>query len=177
MKGGQNDHVSWREDMNVDHGGVNGVASDAATSGGHVRQILLAAAILVHEDRVLLVRRSRTERFKPGVWGVPCGKVEPGEKVDEAAVRELREETGLDGTVVRYVGESTFPSVWRGRQVLNVQSNFLMRPTRTLGTVKLPSQDQEARWVPAVVVEHFPGLDAYNRDVIQQWKSVRKVSP
>ncbi len=158
--------------MNTDHGGVNRVAPDTATSGSRLGRILLAAAILVHEDRVLLVRRSKTESFLPGVWGVPCGKVEPGEKPDEAAVRELREETGLDGIVVRYVGETAFPSVWRGRHVLNVQSNFHMRPEGTTpGPVKLPSLDQEARWVPAGIIEHFRGLDAYNREVIQQWNS------
>jgi 8-oxo-dGTP diphosphatase len=142
--------MSAGEGINVDHGGASRVAPDAATSDPRPGQILLAAAILVHEDRVLLVRRSITERFLPGVWGVPCGKVEPGEKLDEAAVRELREETGLDGTVVRNVGETTFPSVWRGKRVLNVQSNFLMRPEGTPGPVKLPSPDQEASWVPAM---------------------------
>lgn len=145
------------------------MAPDAGTSGPRVERILLAAAILVYEDCVLLVRRSITERFLPGVWGVPCGKANPGEKLDEAAVRELREETGLDGDVVRYVGETVFSSVWRGRQVRNVQSNFLMRPEGPPGPIKLPSPDQEASWVPAVAVERFPGLDTYNRAVIRQW--------
>ena len=139
------------------------------TSGPRLGRLLLAAAILVHDDCVLLVQRSTTERFMPGVWGVPCGKVEPGEEPEEAAVRELREETGLEGTVVRYVGETKFPSVWRGRQVLNVQSNFLLRPEGALGPVKLPSTDQKSSWVPAVTVEDFPGLDEYNRAVIRQW--------
>jgi 8-oxo-dGTP diphosphatase len=169
MQGGQNDHVNWREDMSVGHGDVNRVASDVPASDPRIGRILLAAAILVHEDRVLLVRRSITERFLPGVWGVPCGKVEPGEKPDEAAIRELREETGLDGSVVRYVGETAFHSVWRGRRTLNEQSNFLMQPAGAPGQVKLPSPDQEASWVPADIVEDFSGLDAYNRTVIRQW--------
>jgi 8-oxo-dGTP diphosphatase len=155
--------------MNADHGGVDKVAPNTAASGPRLRRIQLAAAILVHEDRVLLVRRSVTERFLPGVWGVPCGKIEPGEELEEAAIRELREETGLKGTVVCYVGETTFQSVWRGRQVLNVQSNFLMRPEGAPGPVKLPSTDQKASWVPVVMVEDFPGLDEYNRTVIRQW--------
>ena len=55
------------------------------------RQITLrlAAAVTVHRDRVLVVRRSETERFLPRVWGVPCGKIDPGESADDAAVREL----------------------------------------------------------------------------------------
>ena len=50
----------------------------------------LAAAVVMHEGRVLLVRRSETERFLPLVWGVPCGKLEPGESPEDGALRELR---------------------------------------------------------------------------------------
>ncbi|MDX6346920.1 MAG: 8-oxo-dGTP diphosphatase, partial [Streptomyces sp.] len=39
----------------------------------------MAAAVVVHDDRVLTVRRSFGERFLPGVWGVPCGKLDAGE--------------------------------------------------------------------------------------------------
>jgi 8-oxo-dGTP diphosphatase len=148
--------------MNVD-------ALTRVTAGQGSGEIQLAAAIVVYKDRVLLVRRSKTESFLPGVWGVPCGKVDPGESPPEAAVRELQEETGLDGIVDSYVGSSEFSSVWRGRRVCNVQSNFLVLPAGVPGPVKLPNADQEAQWVAVEAVESFPGLDAYNRDVIRQW--------
>ncbi|MBW1603038.1 NUDIX domain-containing protein [Streptomyces sp. JJ66] len=59
---------------------------------------LLCAAVIVHDaraDRVLLVRRGPHARFARGRWDLPVGKCEPGEPVTHAAVRELREETGL----------------------------------------------------------------------------------
>ncbi|MDT0265627.1 NUDIX domain-containing protein [Streptomyces sp. DSM 44915] len=59
---------------------------------------MLAAAVLVHDratDRVLLLRRGPGAKFAPGMWDLPVGKCDPGEPVAAAAVRELREETGL----------------------------------------------------------------------------------
>jgi 8-oxo-dGTP diphosphatase len=77
----------------------------------------LAAAIVLHDDRILLVRRSITERFLPGVWGVPCGKLDPGEDPAAGAIRELKEETGLLGDVRRLAGHSSFISEWNGRTI------------------------------------------------------------
>ena len=59
---------------------------------------MLAAAVLVHDrarGRVLLLRRGPKAKFAPGEWDLPVGKCDPGEPVATAAVRELREETGL----------------------------------------------------------------------------------
>jgi mutator protein MutT len=50
--------------------------------------------VLVHEGRVLLIRRGKEPLY--GRWVVPGGTVELGEPLDEALVREMREETGLE---------------------------------------------------------------------------------
>ncbi len=59
---------------------------------------LLVAAVIVHDtaaDRVLLIQRGPQAKFAPGHWDLPVGKADSGEPVTHAAVRELREETGL----------------------------------------------------------------------------------
>lgn len=125
----------------------------------------LAAAVVAHRGRVLLVRRSETERFLPRVWGVPCGKLEPGESPRDGVLRELKEETGLLGHVVRKVGESSFVSEYRGHEVKNWQDNFLVRPLSF--DVTLPHPDQDHRWLTPgelCTVE----IDDYNRDIVGQ---------
>ncbi len=44
----------------------------------------------------LLLRRSETEKLYPGLWQYITGSIEPGETAVEAALRELREETGFE---------------------------------------------------------------------------------
>jgi 8-oxo-dGTP diphosphatase len=53
--------------------------------------------------RILLVRRANEPDL--GLWSIPGGRVEAGENDAAAVVREVREETGLDVTVDRLVGE------------------------------------------------------------------------
>ncbi|MFE9790125.1 NUDIX hydrolase [Streptomyces goshikiensis] len=67
----------------------------------------VAGAVVVHEGRVLLVRRRVAEGQLS--WQFPAGKVEPGESCDEAAVRETKEEAGLDVVPVVRLGERVHP--------------------------------------------------------------------
>ncbi|MFD7556617.1 NUDIX hydrolase [Streptomyces sp. NPDC059835] len=73
----------------------------------------IAGAVVVHEGRVLLVRRRVVEGQLS--WQFPAGKVEPGESCEEAAVRETKEEAGLDVVAVVRLGERIHPIT--GRQV------------------------------------------------------------
>ncbi|MEO3930973.1 NUDIX hydrolase [Micromonosporaceae bacterium B7E4] len=71
----------------------------------------IAAAVIVEDGRVLMVRR----RVKEGTlsWQFPAGEVEPGESDADAAVREAREETGLTVRSVERLGERVHPATGR----------------------------------------------------------------
>lgn len=66
------------------------------------------SAILVRDGHVLLSRRAR-EPHK-GMWDLPGGFLESGEHPEEGLRREIREETGLDATIVRlvHIGMGTY---------------------------------------------------------------------
>jgi len=66
----------------------------------------VAAIIQDGDGRILLQQRSDN-----GLWGLPGGSVEIGESVQDAIVREVREETGLSVEVVRLIGVYSDPTV------------------------------------------------------------------
>jgi 8-oxo-dGTP diphosphatase len=63
----------------------------------------VAVIVQVSNDKILLIKRLSVP-FK-GFWALPGGKVEPGETIEQAVVRETKEETGLSVGIVRKVGE------------------------------------------------------------------------
>jgi 8-oxo-dGTP pyrophosphatase MutT (NUDIX family) len=73
-----------------------------------VRMEREAGAIVVRRDRDGLRVLVVTAKKNPSQWLFPKGHIEPGESPEEAAVREVSEEAGVVGHVVRPVGEMSY---------------------------------------------------------------------
>lgn len=84
---------------------------------------LMVDVVIPMEDGIYLIRRGN-EPFE-GQWALPGGFVEVGETVEEAAVRETGEETGLTVEVERLVGVYSAPD--RDPRGHNVSVAFLAR--------------------------------------------------
>lgn len=61
------------------------------------------AIIEIPPQKIVLVRRN-TVPFR-GYWALPGGRAEPNETVEQAVIREVKEETGLDVEIVTKIGE------------------------------------------------------------------------
>ena len=66
------------------------------------RPEVCVGAIAIDNERLLMIRRGRGPAA--GEWSVPGGRVERGETLAEAVVRELAEETGIEGVCNELVG-------------------------------------------------------------------------
>ena len=68
-----------------------------------------AAVLVTHDNKVLLGKRNKVNAF--GKWVIPGGGVDFGETLEQAAIRELKEETNVDITDVRFIQfeEIVFP--------------------------------------------------------------------
>ena len=95
---------------------------------------------VIDQGRILLVRRANDPGR--GLWAVPGGKVDMGERLTEAAAREVREETGL----LVEVGEL----VWAGEHISDQVHIVLIDFLGTLigGDLAAGDDADRAEWVP-----------------------------
>lgn len=112
--------------------------------------VVVAAAILDDDGRVLAAQRRRPAHLS-GLWELPGGKVEPGERDEDALVRECREELGVDVSLAERVG-GTWPGVdgfvlrvWTARVV----SDDAPRPLEHAAVRWVPPDDLlDVEWLP-----------------------------
>ena len=96
-----------------------------------------------------------------GVWALPKGLVDRGERADATALREVFEETGVPGRLDRKLGDVRYVYSRAGQRIFKVVSFYLVRAGRGRIGALPPGMDREvaeARWLP---LEDAPRLLAY----------------
>lgn len=133
-------------------------------------KFVLAAGGVVNDEagRLLVIRRL-------GKWDLPKGKVDEGEGIEAAAIREVQEECGLKQLSII----KPMPSTWhtyerKGKQHLKRTDWFLMRGSSAEGLVPQTGEDiEEVRWAAA---NELPGIksDTYSSllPVFEAWEAI-----
>jgi 8-oxo-dGTP diphosphatase len=110
-----------------------------------------AGGVVVRNGRVLLVHRPRYDD-----WSLPKGKLDAGESFEEAALREVEEETGLRARLVRELPSVEYEAKGRPKIV----RYWLMEVEDDPGFVPNDEVD-EVRWLP---LDEALALLSYDRD-------------
>jgi 8-oxo-dGTP pyrophosphatase MutT (NUDIX family) len=95
-------------------------------------------------DLALAARRTRRGQL---AWGLAKGAIEPGESDEQAAVREVLEETGLEAEVEADLGDIRYFYVWEGVRVRKRVRFFLMRATGG-DVANHDTEMEDVRWFP-----------------------------
>jgi 8-oxo-dGTP pyrophosphatase MutT (NUDIX family) len=118
-----------------------------------------------------MVAAIRPQGKPEGVWALPKGNLDPGEKPEETAVREVFEETGVHGHLVEKLGDVKYTYTRRdGERVFKIVSFYLLRAGRgRIGDIdeRMRVEVAEARWLP---LDDAPRLLAYGgeREMVQK---------
>lgn len=117
----------------------------------------IAKAVILNADgNVLLLRRSPTDKRRPGHWDFPGGGIERGEELTSGVVREVREETGLA------IPRSDFTLVYAATKPWQPTRESITRLLFVAqlhgdAAIKLSFEHDDFRWVDvATALQDFP---------------------
>jgi 8-oxo-dGTP pyrophosphatase MutT (NUDIX family) len=135
--------------------------------------------VLVKTIRGRLMLAAIRPQGKPeGTWALPKGNIDPGERPEATAEREVWEETGVRGRLVEKLGDVKYTYTRRGGvRVFKVVSFYLFRagPGR-LGAIeeRMRVEVAEARWLP---LDEAPRLLAYGGEREMAEKALATFAP
>ena len=126
---------------------------------GHDLLVVPSVAVLLvdEQDRVLLVRHDDR-----GLWVAPGGTVEPDEHPESTAMREVRQETGIEVDLVRIIGAFGGPE-FRVRHANGDQVGYVMTVYEARALGELPSFEDP----------HTLGVGFFSRERIETMETPR----
>lgn len=100
-------------------------------------------AFVINNGKLLIVKRADDDRYMPGVWEVPGGKLDSGEDIETGLLRETKEETGLDIEIQREISERYFT-----RFDVKIKMHiFLCNAIGEFGKIDLSEEHTEYEWI------------------------------
>jgi 8-oxo-dGTP pyrophosphatase MutT (NUDIX family) len=124
-----------------------------------------------HAGQIEVILASRRTRRGEVAWGLAKGGIEAGESIEDAAVREVREETGLEATIERSLGETRYFYVWEAVRIRKTVHFFLMKATGRGDVNDRDDEMEDVRWFP---LDHALKRAAYRgeREVLGRAASI-----
>ena len=71
-----------------------------------MKNVLSCGGVVIYKGKILLLYKNYSDRYTG--WVLPKGSTEEGESYEETALREVKEETGVDAEIIKYIDETQF---------------------------------------------------------------------
>lgn len=112
------------------------------------------AIILNKNKEILFTERSLSDDFLPGYWELPGGGIDYGETPQEALIREIKEECGLEIEIIKPIAANSYFI----KDVQRIEITFLCRVINPAG-VKLSHEHSDYKWLKIAEVNTIKVTD------------------
>jgi len=134
-----------------------------------VKREFSAGGVVVRDADGVLQLAAIRPAGKAAVWALPKGNIAEGERAEEAAAREIEEETGVRAELLAKLGHVRYTYSYGGERIFKIVTFFLFRyVSGELGRLKIEHAHEvaEVRWLP---LAEAPTLLAYGgeRDMVR----------
>jgi len=133
---------------------------------GPTHQIGVGCLVLNKENKMLVVKEQTGPAAKVKLWKIPTGLLDPGEDIPAAAERELKEETGLDGTLHRILCARHASS--RGGRAIDLYHVCLMKLAESEDPPKIVKQDSEIAAVQWMDISDYCAQEHWQKSPLYQ---------
>lgn len=122
-------------------------------------------------SRVLVVRRSKKEKFMPGYYDLPGGKVEFGESLEKALQREIKEEVNLSVEVVRPYSSFSYVTLKNTRHTVDIQ--FLAR-AKNIKNLKIDDSHDDYKWIKEGEIKNYKLSKERKKSIKEGFRELKK---
>ncbi len=120
-----------------------------------------STAIIPYPDNKILLIKRNTRPFV-GFWALPGGRMDPGETLEQTVVREIKEETGLEVSIVSVVGDYVEVGTREDVEYKYYPRCFVVKPVGG----ELKKQDSEIQEMQLFNLNALPKPLAFEHDLM-----------
>ena len=127
--------------------------------------------LVIKDKRILLVKRGPGSFIEIGKWALPGGYLELDETCEQAIIREVKEETGYDGKIIKLLGIIDNPHRPHEQNRQNVSVLYLIKALKKVGS--FDHEVSEIKWfdldhlptVEEIAFDHLDTINLYKSDL------------
>lgn len=138
-----------------------------------VQRVVVGGVVFNKESKLLIIQRSKDEDIYPEMWELPSGKRDFLETSNDALVRELKEEVGLNIKVVQPFSVFEYQIEKSTELRDSTQINFIV--TTDSADVKLSKEHQDFAWISKSEMDKYEISEKTKKVILEAFEVYSKI--